>query len=302
MDNLTPLLTISGAFGAAFAGQYLGHKLTRNRDIEKQNKESLQNLYSPLIFKIVDYIDIECSNAISTPNNFIDEPGMYALDQLDIQSKENTNDLFNNILADISKKLTYADQNLIMSFEIAKKCGKEFNYGQEKATLMNNINSVRSRIELSSVFFSQYLKLNKQLKTLSKGIKDELEEPYFYTLVVRILLQMRLFSIAINYSFRDKDLIVTAFGIDKSLLKKAENLVKRHEYILNDLDDYSSQVNEELEVDSYDFLEELIHKMEYMDHDGFGSPNIWRRLIEEERLKEEKRSKDFLENYVNIDS
>ncbi|MBP2244262.1 hypothetical protein [Paenibacillus xylanexedens] len=302
MADLTPLLTISGAFGAAFAGQYLGHKLTRNRDTEKQNKESLQNLYSPLVYKIVDYIDIECSNSIITPNNFIDELEIYVLDHLNIQLKENTNDLFNNILADISEKLTYADQNLIMSFEIAKKYGKEFNYGQEKATLVKNIYSVRSRIELSSVFLSQYLKLNKQLKTLSKAIQDELEEPYFYTLVVRILLQMRLFSIAINYSFRDKDLIVSAFGIDKYLLEKAENLVKRHEYILNDLDDFSSKVSEELDVDSYAFLDELIHKMEYMDHYESDAPSIWRRLIEEDRNKEEKQLEDFLENYVNKDS
>ncbi|OME82342.1 MULTISPECIES: hypothetical protein [Paenibacillus] len=302
MADLTPLLTISGAFGAAFAGQYLGHKLTRKRDIEKQNKEKLQNLYSPLVYKIVDYIDNECFNSNLTPNNFIDEPETFALDHLSIQLKENTNDLFNSILADISEKLIYANQNLIMSFEIAKKYGKEFNYGQEKATLMINIYSVRSRMELSSVFLSQYLKLNKQLKTLSKAIQDELEGPYFYTLVVLILLHMHLFSIAINYSFRAKDLIVSAFGIDKSLLKKAESLVKRHEYENNSLDEFSSQRSEEVVVDSYVFLDELINNMEYLDIQDSESPSIWRSLIEEDRIKEEKQLEDFLNHYVNIDS
>lgn len=302
MADLTPLLTISGAFGAAFAGQYLGHKLTRKRDIEKQNKEKLQNLYSPLVYKIVDYIDNECFNSNLTPNNFIDEPETFALDHLSIQLKENTNDLFNSILADISEKLIYANQNLIMSFEIAKKYGKEFNYGQEKATLMINIYSVRSRMELSSVFLSQYLKLNKQLKTLSKAIQDELEGPYFYTLVVLILLHMHLFSIAINYSFRAKDLIVSAFGIDKSLLKKAESLVKRHEYENNSLDEFSSQRSEEVVVDSYVFLDELINNMEYLDIQDSESLSIWRSLIEEDRIKEEKQLEDFLNHYVNIDS
>lgn len=53
-EYLIPIITVSGAFGAAFAGQVAAHWYARKRDIEKLNRDSLQNLYSPLVFRIVD--------------------------------------------------------------------------------------------------------------------------------------------------------------------------------------------------------------------------------------------------------
>lgn len=62
--NWTTTFSIIGAFGAASTAQVVSHRLTQKREEEKYLKECLQKLYSPLIFRIIYYLDSESNNNI----------------------------------------------------------------------------------------------------------------------------------------------------------------------------------------------------------------------------------------------
>lgn len=289
-----PLITVVGAFGAAFAGQYFAHRYARKRENEKHLKESLQNLYSPLVYRVIDYLNEESDKALmDTPPLFREEEPKINLKTPDV-SGEDTNKMFKNILTYIGEKLTYADQDLIMKYEIANKFG-EFNYGQDNANLVSTIFTFRSRMELCSAFLSEYLLINKKLNTLSKRVKDEIESPFFFNLVLIILLDLRLHELAIDHGFKDKDIIISGFGIKRSLLSDAQTIYKRFNNISDNLEEFSDIEAEELEADAMQFILELINSMELFEPE---ISEFWRTCLEELRDKEEKRSEDFINKVI----
>jgi hypothetical protein len=294
-EYLIPIITVSGAFGAAFAGQYFAHRYARKREIEKLNRDSLQNFYSPLVYRIVDYLSSEGERANLTFNPFLGETeNEFALTSY---NEEDTNKMFKNILTFISEKLTHANQELIMKYEIAKRFG-DFHYGQDKPTLTSTIFTIKSRMEVCSAFLAEYLSINTKLKTLSKRVKDDLEEPYFFTQVFNILMALNLHELAINHAFRDRELIQEAFCLKRSLLKDAELLLKRYDFITDNLDDYSSTMADELEADSYQFIYEMISLMKEFEEQR---AMLWTSNIEEHYVKEAKKEKEIFKSLRNED-
>ena len=133
ITSWAPAITVTGAIIAAFIGQILAHKYARKREIEKQNKDNLQKLYSPLALKIKDYLKAESEVASMTANKHIGEEYIDGIDHLKILLTEDTNSLFKDIKKYIGENLTYANQDLIMMYEKGKNFG-EYNYGKYKGT------------------------------------------------------------------------------------------------------------------------------------------------------------------------
>ncbi|MGD7053967.1 hypothetical protein [Sutcliffiella horikoshii] len=293
-DYLIPLITVASTFGAAFAGQFFAHKYARQREKEKHLKESLQNLYSPLVYRILDYLNEECEKSLRTINPYLGEV------EVDVPHipEENTNEMFRSILTFIGENLTYADQNLMMKYEIANKFG-EFNYGQDKSSLVSTISSFGIRIELCSAFVSEYLLINKELKTLSKRVRDEIESLYFFSLVVKILIELRVHTLAIDYSLRHKDTIIAGFKIKKGLLNEAETICKRSDNIIDNLEDYSRLESEELEADALHLILELVDCMEMFEPE---IAKLWLLQLNEHRDKEEQQTKDIIKKFAEYNN
>jgi hypothetical protein len=291
-SNLIPVITVAGAFGAAFAGQYFANKFTRKRENEKAMKDSLQHIYSPLVYKIINYLSKESDLADLTPNPHLGEHYIENSQYLDTLIHDDTNALFKEIMEIIGEKLTYAHQDLIMLYENTKNYD-DYNYAEYKASLMLPIMTLWSRIELCSTFLSDYLLINRKLNTLSKPVKEKIEGPYFFCQVLLILFNVRQHELALNYAFRSKDLIQLSIGEDLALLKKAESIRKELDHFSINLESFSNIKAEDLESEAYHFLSELIDAMEELE------PEIavtWCNEIDFQLNKEELRTLKFLKS------
>lgn len=97
---ITFLLTmISGIIA-----QYASHNLSKKREEEKSLKECYQNLYSPLLYEVTKYIDIETT---------------YRKDEL--KDSFNKETVFNEIKNSIKTNLKYAPFELIHAYEEVRK-------------------------------------------------------------------------------------------------------------------------------------------------------------------------------------
>ncbi|KMY50161.1 hypothetical protein AC625_12160 [Peribacillus loiseleuriae] len=67
---------------------------------------------------------------------------------------------------------------------------------------------------------------------------------------------LRLHEIAIDHSFRIKNLIISGFEMKKALLKDAESIRKRQDHLADNLGGFSHIVNDDLEV--YDDLKTFL--------------------------------------------
>ncbi|MEE3951652.1 hypothetical protein [Peribacillus frigoritolerans] len=166
--SLTTALTIIGSFGAASTAQIVSHVLTQNREDKKYKKECLQNLYSPIIFKVIDYIQsIERS-----PLNLV-------------ITSTNADYLFDNIMESIGNNLKYAEPELINIFhEIrddyeSQKSNSLSHLDEEYKMIMSDMR-LTHKILLLNTFINEYIKINKLLKSNVNPITNKLRTPYFF--------------------------------------------------------------------------------------------------------------------------
>lgn len=255
----TPVITVTGAFIAAFIGQFLGHRYSQRRENEKYNKDRLQHLYSPLVYKIIEYLYCEREKAIETTN-----PNLFM---------EDTNQLFKNVQNVIRENLSYANYDLIMQYENANKSGN-YNYGEYNS---KQIITLLHRTELCSAFLSEYLSINK---TLSKIKKVELERAFFFTQVLLILFKLGLFELAVNYGFRSLIEIEHSIKSNNSLLKRSESILKNFDDCK--LEEYSSEgvrsaKYNELNATAHAFILDLLSEMEQVYPD---TVEMWRNELQ----------------------
>lgn len=201
--NWTTVFTISGAFGAASTAQVVSHFLTKNRDERKYLKECLQKLYSPLIFRIIDYLHAESLKAVSK-DEFID-------DRNDIDA----DNAFNEILEKIGQNLMYANNDLIMEYEQAKSFPIKRLIDDDTEMLIDQ------RIRICEVFISQYIEINKELKTLSESIEYKLRGPYFFTQFYLLVVD------CLSWELVDSETILKYMGLTETIMKPNNDLLAR---------------------------------------------------------------------------
>ncbi|WP_338652681.1 hypothetical protein V6B14_12785 [Sporosarcina psychrophila] len=294
-NYLLPSITVAGAFGAAYLGQRFAHRYARKRDEEKYKKDCLQNLYSPLIYRVEEYLYGEKYKSEYTPNPFIGESEELINNPIFLYTLKDTNKMFQEILSIISNNLSFAHPELIMKYEIAKGWG-EYNYGQDKPELVNTIFTMTNRIELCSVILSDYININKKLGTLSKSVYDRLLGPYFFTHVFLVLMDLNLHDLALNHSFRSFHLICNSIELNKSLLEDAERIRKKHNKMIDYLEEFSNRESDDINVDSYQLIYNLLDLIEYFEPE---ESTFWKQMIEKNRVKEEQQFNTFLKEHVN---
>lgn len=160
------VFTIIGSFGAASTAQIINHILSQKREDKKYNKECLQNFYSPLIYKYIDLIAGEGFH--NNPNELFN---------IEFSNKEI---LFEDILKTTEQNLKYADAELINVYQ------ELINYinTNDISDLLNNPDEEEIWtliVKITNIFFSNYIEINKNLKTDPNSITEKLIAPYFFT-------------------------------------------------------------------------------------------------------------------------
>lgn len=174
MDNffeqldLKTIITIFAGFGAASTAQLFSHHFSRKREDIKYHKESLQNLYSPVIFEIENYIIGEFVHA----RNIEIKP----LELLWLQSK-NPKKIFRMILEKIGSNLQYAKPELIMDY---------FNLtNKEPDTIYKK--RIDKEIALCNTLLLDYVQLCKKLKINSYKVDKYIQGPLMFTQLYELL-------------------------------------------------------------------------------------------------------------------
>ncbi|PEU16120.1 hypothetical protein [Bacillus sp. AFS019443] len=102
--NYSWVFAVLATFTGASIAQVVNYRFTLKKDEKQYDRECYQNLYSPIIYKVLVYYDVKT---------------IYRKDQLRVEFKED--EIFEEILELFSKNLKYATPNLISLYEAVKE-------------------------------------------------------------------------------------------------------------------------------------------------------------------------------------
>ncbi|MDA1663494.1 hypothetical protein PDK35_26665 [Bacillus cereus group sp. TH153LC] len=265
MDTKT-VLTIIGSFLAASTAQLISHILTLRREKKNYKKACYQNLYSPIIFKLTDYIKSE---------SYYDD--FYELNT----TYQKPSDIFHEVMQHIEKNLVYTSVDIINIYQVWKR---DYSHPSSKDELPSNVkleNQMDLNISFANIFFAQFSKINKSLKFKHKIVNEELRAPYFFTHFFLLIKECtRPYSVTFEEIFSIYDLI-------EAILLPNNNYTERIISIRNNLDKVQStnlyknddRVHEAY-LSAYELLYEIVNEM---------------AIISEERATD---FKDFLDSQI----
>ncbi|MDE1451861.1 hypothetical protein AAG663_21595 [Bacillus licheniformis] len=160
------VISVSIPLLAATSGQIIAHQLSQKREKQKHYNECFQNLYSPIIFLISDYIIAESIKmTYINQENYTEEEFEEKADN----SYFNPDRIFEEILNLFSLNLRYAKHDLISEFYNVKVL-----YQMEKYQEIDR-GGIADRIEFCYTFSKDYLvAAEKQGIVLPRKIKCDL--------------------------------------------------------------------------------------------------------------------------------
>ncbi|MGG5787937.1 hypothetical protein ACQ3VH_12800 [Bacillus pretiosus] len=237
----TIIFSIGGAFGAASTAQYFSHRLTLKREDEKYKKEKYQKFYSPLVFKLVKYIEAEGSKISGVNRSINPEP----------------NRIFASIITTIEKNIQYADSDFIKIYEEAK-ASEMLDNTNEDDFLKSFFESRKfdSHLNAFEQFFNDYLIISKDLKILSSKIEREVKESIAIIKVYNLFSKYSFYSTAKILFSLGEESIVDRNGID-SFIKELDAV----DEITNSNFKPYKQTGDAIHDDCYDDLFSLLQKI-----------------------------------------
>ena len=255
----TIILSIGGAFGAASTAQYLSHRLTINREDEKYKKEKYQNFYSPLVFKIIKYIESEGYSTRGINKNTNPNPDL----------------IFNNILSTIENNIKYADSNFIKVYEKAtSKMIDNQKHDEAMSRFLKEID-FDERINVFEQFLNDYLKISHDLKVLSKEVEKEVKE---------VIAIIKLYKLYDKYYLMDTAKILFSYGmslIDRKNVKRFIKELEKIDVITNKNMKFHEKYSTKVPDKCYDDLFSLLHRLEPRLNSLFTSSSIKDALAED---------------------
>ncbi|AAW31037.1 MULTISPECIES: hypothetical protein [Bacillus] len=185
----TIILSIGGAFGAASTAQYVSHHLTGKREDRKYKKEKYQKFYSPLVFKIIKYIEAEGSKISEINRSLNPDPDL----------------IFASIIASVEENIQYANSDFIRIYEETKTLEMILNSDDDDNERRDFIDFRKfdSYLNAFEQFLTDYLIISKDLRVLSSKLEGEVKQS---------IAIIKLYKLFYKYCFWDIAKILFAFG------------------------------------------------------------------------------------------
>lgn len=184
----TIIFSIGGAFGAASTAQYVSHHLTGKREDRKYKKEKYQKFYSPLVFKIIKYIEAEGSKISEINRSLNPDPDL----------------IFASIITSVEENIQYANSDFIRIYEETKTLEMILNsYDDDPRRDFIDFRQFDNYLSAFEQFFTDYLIISKDLKVLSSKVEGEVKQS------IAIIKLHKLFC---KYDFFDTAKMLFAFG------------------------------------------------------------------------------------------
>ncbi|ETT85557.1 hypothetical protein [Bacillus mycoides] len=208
----TIIFSIGGSFGAASTAQYFSHRLTLKREDEKYKKEKYQKFYSPLVFKIIKYIEAEGSKISKVNQSINPDPDL----------------IFATIITTIEKNIQYADSDFIKIYEEAKTSEMIGDLDEDDSMReFFGYGKFDSHLNAFEQFFTDYLIISKDLEILSSKVEREVKES---------IAVIKLYKMFDKYSFLRTAKMLFALGKHIVAGGDMDGFIKK----LNDLDEITS--------------------------------------------------------------
>ncbi|KAF1339543.1 MULTISPECIES: hypothetical protein [Bacillus] len=158
------VFTVAGTLTAAFLGQVFSHRYSQKREEIKQKKESFQNLYSPVVFKILNYLELEREK-----QNIMFIKG---LDETEFTERYQDDELYNpsiefkEILEIVGLNLKYGSLELIREYQETLSIAKRMEAFEGHCG---------THLYFCGVFISDYINLSKDLGVYSQTMETSTE-------------------------------------------------------------------------------------------------------------------------------
>jgi hypothetical protein len=263
--SITTALTIIGSFGAASTAQIVSHILTQKREDKKYKKECLQNLYSPIVFKLINYIEYEGKNHSPLLTETYD-----------------SSNLFKEVTKCIGNNLKYADVDLINIYQeiLGSQSESEVLEFYRWSNTDISDEEMTSRITLINIFFTQFLEINKALKSNSQFVDEKLKTPYFFTHFYLLIKECLYYYEGVSSAqiFEMYDLIETTFYQINNFTERVIEIRKELYSVM-----YTSLYKDNLRVrdaylSAYQFLYEFVDEFSYFSEERASE---WKDLLDE---------------------
>ncbi|MCA4157730.1 hypothetical protein [Priestia megaterium] len=181
--NSTMVISILGSLGVASIAQVISHGLAQKREDDKYNKECLQNLYSPIIFRIRDYINSEAYRESVFMTEYFDTEDFK-------NDPQNPDFLFKKIMEHLEANLKYSSAEMIMKYEEVKIILELYNDEREDRTII-----LKPTLDLCSECLIEFVRISKELNILSDKIKNEITPGLLFSQFYLLLLDYELYSL-----------------------------------------------------------------------------------------------------------
>ena len=211
-------IPIMVAFGSATTAQIISHRFAEKREENKYKKESLQNLYSPVIFQIVEYIQFENAKAIMKADGEFEE-----------ENPLNPRIVFERIMETTGQNMKYAQPELIMRYEVVKSTFTRSSKEKNDDRYMFEI-----KMELCGEFLMEFIKISSEIGTLSRAVEDKINPTLFFTQFYLLLKELGCWMLT--------DILLLEFHLLKDILLPPEN------EFLEKILDVRKNINYELET------------------------------------------------------
>ncbi|KXZ23461.1 hypothetical protein AXI59_08775 [Bacillus nakamurai] len=252
------VISVSIPLLAATSGQIIAHQLTQKREKQKHNKECFQNLYSPIMFLINDYITAEALKVILMNEENCSE------EEFEEKAKDtyfNPDRIFDEILNLFSLNLRYANHDLISHFYDVKVL-----FQMER---IREIDGVRlgERIEFCYRFLQDYLKYAEDLSIL---LPRKINTDLFFISIYKILDYCNCFNLS-------RGLIKDHILLDH--LSQNNKLTKQAAKILKNIERNNSKRYDRIKIytKAFEFLNDLCSNIDKILPD---IAEVWRAEIE----------------------
>ncbi|WP_368895084.1 hypothetical protein [Priestia megaterium] len=262
--NWTTAITIIGSLGVASTAQVISHLFSQKRDTEKYNKECLQNLYSPIIFPIVEYINGEAYRNSATEAEWFDETE-FEKDPL------NPDRSFKKTMEHISKNMKYAHTDLIIKYEELKFLTELYNKEREDRSIL-----LRHSMDLYGECLIEFIKISEQLGTLSNRIKQKLNPALFFTQFYLLLIECEIFSL-IDDSPHIVNYLEDILNTEGNFLNRILDIRKKINYTNKNSNNEDKDKIEQTFQNAYDLFHEIINELHKKDPER---AHIWKDNLE----------------------
>ena len=268
--NSTMVISILGSLGVASIAQVISHGLAQKREDNKYNKECLQNLYSPMIFRIRDYINGEAYRESVFTTDYYNTSEY-------LEDPQNPDILLKKIMEHLESNLKYSSAEMIMKYEEVRIMLELYNDEREDRAVL-----LKPTMDLCGEFLMEFIKISKELDILSNTIKKEITSALLFTQFYLLISDIGLYYIRMEspYLINFLNYRELSLSTQDNWAQKCINLRQKIKSTMKEIDNIND-LDEELIGETLELLFDIINEFSKYSSNANDIAKSWLEVLNE---------------------